>query len=71
MKGLYPGVNVRLVDGAVFDNAGLHSLYHAGVDYVLCNEMGSYLPDDYNPDTVLLLKNDFDFDIVFKQNFVF
>ncbi len=56
MKGLYPGVNVRLVDGAVFDNAGLQSLYHSAVDYILCNEMGSYLPDDWNPDAVKIKK---------------
>jgi hypothetical protein len=27
-QGLYPTMSVQLVDGGVYDNYGLHSLYH-------------------------------------------
>ena len=42
---LYPGVTLSLADGSLLDNSGLQSLYHAGSDIVICNEMTAPLED--------------------------
>lgn len=39
INGLYPSMNVKLIDGGVFDGSGLNSLFHANTDYVITSEM--------------------------------
>jgi hypothetical protein len=36
---------VSLADGVLLDNSGIQSLYHAGSDIIVCNEMSQPLDD--------------------------
>jgi predicted acylesterase/phospholipase RssA len=35
---LYPGMTVRLVDGGVYDNYGLQTLYHDSCDLIIVSD---------------------------------
>eukprot|EP01006_Ploeotia_vitrea_P026197 TRINITY_DN59163_c0_g1_i1.p1 TRINITY_DN59163_c0_g1~~TRINITY_DN59163_c0_g1_i1.p1 ORF type:complete len:1097 (+),score=636.25 TRINITY_DN59163_c0_g1_i1:369-3659(+) len=75
IKGLYSDWEVQLVDGGVFDNAGLQSLYHARTDYIICNEMGANLEDKRVNETgpisvlsrVLSISLDLTFERVYRE----
>ena len=72
IRGLYPNMNVQLVDGGIFDNAGLQSLYHALTDTLITSEMGSDLKDlttDTPQHTVTTLRRvlDISMDITFER----
>jgi predicted acylesterase/phospholipase RssA len=49
LPGLYPGRQVRLVDGGVHDNQGVDALIGQGCDFILCSDASGQIGDENTP----------------------
>lgn len=49
IKGLYPGRNVKLMDGGVHDNQGTCGLLDEGCDFIFCSDASGQMHDKVNP----------------------
>lgn len=49
IPNLYDGVAVALVDGGIYDNYGLQTLYHDSCDLIIVSDGSAKLQDDPNP----------------------
>jgi len=49
LRGLYPGKQVRLVDGGVHDNQGVAGLLDEGCSIILCSDASGQMDDQSSP----------------------
>lgn len=54
IDGLYPGRQVRLVDGGVHDNQGAGGLLDESCDFILCSDASGQMHDEARPGDSLL-----------------